>query len=151
MLWKNFNHLMNGPIKDLLYSMARTSREYDWSIESFKKEWSRVIDERPEVLEQYWLFHSMVRNLDTDSVSTIASRIRAVQVERQDTIMLDHYDWLMNQLTHAYGFHLVRCPDCATIVADYTTYRKESPFVSDIKCPMCQLEFHSSEAPDLFF
>lgn len=149
MLWQNLNHLMNGTVKDLLYGMARTSREYIGDLDSFNKEWEKVILERPDILWQFWLYHTMVRNIDTDAVGVIASRIRALQTARIDTWvntdMLDHYDQLMNTLTHAYDFHLVRCPECATIT--------ECPIDSEIEveCPKCTMKFTSHEAPDLFF
>ena len=150
MLWRNLNHLMHRLPKDLLHGMAKTSREYDWSLESFMNEWSDIHAERPELAKQFWLFDTMLRNIDHDQVWQIASRIQALQVRRIspewcNTIMLDHYDSLMNNLCHAYEFHLVRCPECSTIT--------ECPIDSEIEveCPKCSSKFTSHEAPDLFF
>ena len=65
-----------------------------------------------------------------------------------DTITRDQMNQTMNAITKKYyGFILVTCPECGTIIARARYDDAEHRCTN----PSCTIEFRASDAPDLFF
>lgn len=128
-----------------LLTMADSTVEYDGTLESFKKEFQKEIDEHPDLAKQFGLFDCMVKQRDIEHAERMAKRIALIQNDRDNTILMDHYDSVMNTLTEWYGFKLLTCPDCWEI-HQYSNWHE---WLS--KCFYCNTEFSEEEASDLFF
>lgn len=135
--------IQNLSINDLIQSIADQTREYDGTIISLEREFPFAFEHRDyDIRSQFWMLDRAIKEKQQDQIDDIAYAIRYTKPD--DTTLRDKHNKIMNTLTNAYGFHLVRCPNCSTIME----HHQHQP---NIMCPICTITYPVSVCPDLFF
>lgn len=130
-------------IHDLVQSIADQTREYDGTIESLEREFPFAFDHREyELRSHYPQLDREIKDIQRTRIDDLAYAIRYTKPD--DTTLRDKHNSILNTLTHAYGIHLVRCPNCSTPID-----RPENQ--QNLMCPLCSSTFPTSTATDLFF